>query len=197
MYEKFLKRFIDIILSLTLLPIFLVLFIPISIIIKLEDGGRVFYCGKRVGKGQKEYKMFKFRSMKENSSDIRNNDGSTYNSSNDRRVTRVGKVLRKLSLDEVPQIVNVLIGDMSFIGPRPSPLGNEKLYSKEYLKKFTVRPGITGYNQAYFRNNATVLEKQKNDLYYIENISFFLDMKIIIVTAYKVFKREGINNSQG
>lgn len=188
---------LDIILSLCVLPFLVLISIPIAILIKLEDGGLIFYRGERKGKNLINFKMYKFRTMKENSEDIRNNDGSTFNSEADYRLTKTGKVLRKTSIDEVPQVINILKGEMSFIGPRPSPLGNEKSYSKEYLRKFSVSPGLTGYNQAYFRNGVSLQKKQENDLYYIDNISFSLDLKILLKTIVTVVKREGLYTNTG
>ncbi|GAJ38345.1 sugar transferase [Saccharococcus caldoxylosilyticus] len=196
MYQKFFKRLLDILFSIVALPFFLILWLLVGIAIKLDDGGPVFYCGERLGRNLKKFKMYKFRSMVVNAPDLRNEDGSTFNSSDDIRLTRVGKVIRKLSIDEVPQILNVLKGDMSFVGPRPSPCGNVHLYSKEYLKKFTVRPGITGYTQAFFRNSISVKEKQKADLYYVENISFILDLKIIFKTVFTVLQRKGLYTNE-
>ncbi len=106
----------------------------------------------------KKFRMLKFRSMKMNAADIRNPDGTTYNSVKDDRQTKIGKILRQTSLDELPQFLNVLMGDMSLVGPRPSPMGNEKTYTTFIKKKFKVRPGITGYNQALKRNSATLEE---------------------------------------
>lgn len=175
-----------------LLPFFGIFYLIIGLAIKLEDGGIILYSGVRLGMHQKEFKMYKFRSMKMNAKDIRNADGTTFNNKNDPRVTKVGKIIRELSLDEIPQILNILKGDMSFIGPRPSPLGNFHLYTEDYLRKFTIRPGITGYTQVYFRNNCTIEERQKNDLYYVDNLSILLDMKIVYLTVYKVLRREDI-----
>lgn len=195
MYKRYIKRFFDFAFAFLLLILFGILYLIIGVAIKLEDRGKVLYCGKRVGLNQEEFKMYKFRSMKENAKDIRNKDGSTFNSDNDDRLTKVGKFIRKTSLDEIPQIINVLKGEMSFIGPRPSPLGNGHLYSKEYLQKFNVRPGITGYNQAYFRNDASMQQRQQNDIYYVQNLSFLLDFKIIIATIKMVLLRKGINRN--
>src|SRR5699024_7044942 len=111
--------------------------------------------------------------------------------------TSIGKVLRKTSLDELPQIFNVINGTMSFIGPRPSPLGNESLYSKEYLQKFKIRPGITGYNQALLRNSATMEERWKNDIYYTKHLSFLLYIKIIFLTIKSVILKKNIYRNEG
>ena len=125
-----------------------------------------FSIMEKIRKNLNEFKMFKFRSMKK-IIDKRNADGSTYNSSNDTRVTKIGKILRKTSIDEIPQIMNVLKGDMSFVGPRPSPLGNIEKYPEYYFKKFKVSPGVTGLCQALLRNNATQEQRMKLDTYYL------------------------------
>lgn len=192
MYQSVIKRILDIILSLILIPFVLIAMIFVAIAIKLDDGGSVFYLDRRYGKDMKEYTMYKFRSMKENAPDIRNADGTTFNSSTDSRVTRVGRFMRKTSVDELPQILNVLLGHMSFVGPRPSPLGDKSQYGDEFYKKFEVKPGITGYNQAYVRNNATMEERIKNDTYYVENVSLPLDIKIIIKTFTSVLSSKNI-----
>lgn len=192
MYEFYVKRILDILFSLLALPIFIILFIPICILIKLEDSGPIFYCGERVGKHKRIYKMFKFRSMKVNAPDIRNEDGSTYNSKNDNRVTKIGKNLRETSLDEIPQIFNVLKGDMTLIGPRPGLESNLGNYQDDELDKLIVKPGITGYTQAYYRNGLTNREKRLKDAWYANNVSFWLDVKIFFKTIQTVFKREGL-----
>ena len=195
LYKNCLKRLLDIMLSLLALPFVAIVGIPIAIAVKREDGGPVFYRSLRYGKDMKKFSMLKFRSMKVNSKDIRNQDGTTYNSENDERQTRIGRLLRKTSLDELPQFVNVLKGDMSFIGPRPSPMGNEATYTDFVKKKFRVRPGITGYNQALKRNSATLEERYQNDVFYAENVSFPLDVKIILMTIVSVVKRKNIYRS--
>lgn len=192
MYNKILKRLIDIVISLMLIPLVLVLMIPIALFIKLEDHGDVFYNAERYGLNMRKFRMFKFRSMKMNAPDIRNADGTTFNSEKDIRLTRIGSFLRKTSIDELPQILNVFLGDMSFVGPRPSPMGNERTYTDFVKKKFDVRPGITGYNQALLRNSATLEERYKNDIYYAENLSFLLDCKIIHMTLRSVLCRENV-----
>lgn len=195
MYRYGIKRFLDIVGSILILPFLLIIMIPIAIMIKLEDRGPVFYNAPRVGKDMKEFPMYKFRSMKVNAPDIRNKDGSTFNSDDDPRVTKIGRILRKTSIDEIPQILNVLKGDMSFVGPRPSPLGNKDLYPKDYFRKFDVRPGITGYNQAVLRNKSTMEQRIKNDLFYVENISMILDLKIIFLTVVSVINSKNINRN--
>ena len=137
------KWLLDIILEILLLPFLFVTTILIAQLIYLEDGGSIFYNSKRLGKHGKVFIMYKFRTMKENAKDIRNADGSTYNSIYDPRVTKIGKVLRRTSIDEIPQIINVLKGDMSFIGPRPDLPEHIMLYTNEEKRKLRVRPGIT------------------------------------------------------
>ncbi len=192
MYQKYIKRLFDLSFALVLLPIFLILFIFISIAIKLDDRGPVFYNGERLGKDGKVFKMLKFRSMKVDAPDWRLEDGSTFNAEDDPRQTRIGKILRKTSMDELPQIVNILIGQMSFIGPRPDPVDWLEKYSLTDRKLLSVLPGVTGYNQAYFRNSTDGREKTDNDVYYAENISLKLDIEILLVTLVSVFRRENI-----
>lgn len=182
----------DIVISIISLPFVALLGLPIAIAIKAEDGGSVFFLGPRYGKDMKKFSMFKFRSMKMNAADIRNEDGSTFNSAEDERQTKIGRFLRKTSLDELPQLINVIKGDMSLIGPRPSPMGNEATYTKFIKRKFCVRPGITGLNQALKRNSATMEERYRNDVYYAEHMSFVLDLKIVFMTIRSVLLRKNI-----
>lgn len=192
MYKKYIKRCLDIILSIVLIPFFFLLILIIGPIIYIQDKGQIFYNGERLGKNGKIFKMYKFRTMKMNAKDIRNEDGSTYNGENDPRVTKIGKILRKTSIDEIPQILNILKGDMSFIGPRPDLPEHIKLYTQEEKKKLEIRPGITGYNQAYYRNSIEWKERIKNDIYYINNVTFLFDLKILVKTILTVFKRKGV-----
>lgn len=199
MYKHFFKRVVDIIIGLVALPFVLLVIIIFAPIIYFTDRGPVFYNANRAGKDYKPFKMFKLRSMYVNSPDLKNPDGSTYNSDDDPRVTPIGRFMRKTSLDEFPQFLNILIGDMSFIGPRP------KLYSPDKTlermdecrqKSYSVKPGVTGYAQAYFRNSITNEEKFKWDGYYAENVSFIMDVKIIFQTFYSVIARKNINTEQ-
>lgn len=194
-YKNHIKRILDVIVSVLVMPFVFVIGVPIAIAIKLEDGGSVFYLDKRYGKDMRKFPMFKFRSMKMNAKDIRNEDGTTFNSEKDERQTKVGKILRKTSLDELPQFINVMVGDMSLIGPRPSPMGNEATYTKFVKRKFRVRPGITGYNQALKRNSATLEERYNNDVFYADRVSFGLDLKIILMTIKTVLLRKNIYHS--
>ena len=199
MYVHFFKRLIDILIGLCALPFVVLVILVFGPIIYFTDKGAVFYNATRAGKDYKPFKMFKLRSMYVNSPDLKNPDGSTYNSDDDPRVTPIGRFLRKTSLDEFPQFLNVLIGDISFIGPRPKLWNAQRKMEDmdgDRRKSFMVKPGITGYAQAYFRNSITQDEKFHWDAYYAENISFLMDVKIIFKTIKSVLFRENINTEQ-
>lgn len=199
MYVHFFKRLIDILIGLCALPFVVLVILVFGPIIYFTDNGPVFYNATRAGKDYKPFKMFKLRSMYVNSPDLKNPDGSTYNSDDDPRVTPIGRFLRKTSLDEFPQFLNVLIGDISFIGPRPKLWNTQRKMEDmdgDRKKSFMVKPGITGYAQAYFRNSITQDEKFHWDAYYAENISFLMDVKIIFKTIKSVLFRENINTEQ-
>lgn len=191
-YQSVVKRLIDILICILISPFVLLVSIPIAIAIKLEDHGPVFYCSRRLGKGFQEFGMLKFRSMKVNAPDLRNDDGSTYNSATDNRITRVGHLIRETSLDELPQCWNVLIGQMSLIGPRAGDVESKDTYETDEKDKMLVRPGISGYAQAYFRNNLGVREKRLYDAWYAHNVSFWLDVKIFFKTIVTVLKQENV-----
>lgn len=191
-YQKYVKRLLDILISLIALPFVAVVMLIAGAAIVIDDGFPVFYNANRIGKDRKEFKMYKLRSMKNNAPDLRMADGSTYNAPDDPRLTKVGRFLRKASIDELPQVINVLLGQMSFIGPRPDLPDEALLYDEKEWHRLDVRPGITGYSQAYFRNSIPTKEKYKNDLYYVQNMSFALDMKILFHTIKAVAGSEGV-----
>ncbi|MDU5459985.1 MULTISPECIES: sugar transferase [Anaerococcus] len=192
---RFTKRTFDILLSLILMIPVILIVIFSYIFIKIEDGGPLFYKAERTGLFGIPFKMYKLRSMKENAPDIRLEDGSTFNGDDDPRVTKFGKFARKTSIDELPQIINVLKGDMSFIGPRPdTPMYLDK-YTDEEKIILTVRPGITGYNQAINRNSVLTKEKLENDVYYVKHLSLFFDLKIIFMTINTIIMRKNINRN--
>lgn len=191
-YQIGIKRIIDVLACLLVLPIVLLVVVPVSIAIKLEDHGPVFYRSTRLGVGFKEFGMLKFRSMKVHAPDLRNEDGSTFNSDKDPRVTNVGHFLRETSIDEIPQIFNILKGDMSIIGPRPGDVESKDTYTEDEKDKLLIRPGITGYTQAYYRNNLGVKDKRLYDAWYAHNVSLLLDIKIFFKTVSTVLKRENI-----
>lgn len=199
MYVHFFKRIIDIIVGLCALPFVLLVIICCAPFIYFTDRGPIFYNANRAGKDYKPFKMFKLRSMYVNSPDLKNADGSTFNSDNDPRVTPIGRFMRKTSLDEFPQFLNILTGDMSLLGPRP------KLYSadrtlesmdQDHRDSYKIKPGISGYAQAYFRNSITNEEKFHWDAYYANNISFMMDVMIVFKTIKSVLFRENINTEQ-
>lgn len=192
MYQNYFKRVLDIVLSLIALPFWVIIFITIGPIIFFQDKGSVFYNAPRLGKNGKVFKMYKFRSMKKNAPDFRNEDGSTYNSEEDSRLTNIGKFIRKTSLDETPQLINILKGDMSIIGPRPDLPEHRELYQGNEYRKLEIKPGITGYNQAYFRNTIPWKDRIQNDIYYIDNLTFGMDIKVFVETVVSVIKRRDI-----
>lgn len=193
MYKNHIKRLIDILFAVIVLPIIVLLTITIGILIYMEDKGTVFYKAKRRGRDGEVFEMFKFRSMRMHAPDIRNKDNSTFHASNDPRLTKIGRVLRKFSIDEIPQFLNVLIGDMSVIGPRPITIDrplNE--YDEKRRIRLHVRPGITGYSQAYFRNSISQEEKFKYDAEYTKKVTFCMDLKIFFKTIQSVLLRKNI-----
>jgi lipopolysaccharide/colanic/teichoic acid biosynthesis glycosyltransferase len=198
MLYSFFKRLFDIVLSLLAMPFVLLIVLIFSPIIYFTDRGPVFYNAPRLGRNGRIFKMYKLRSMKMNSPNILNADGSTYNGEDDPRVTKVGRFIRKTSIDEFPQFLNVLKGDMSIVGPRAHLTNAYRGYAfldEKRKKRLDVRPGITGYSQAYYRNSTTCEEKIANDIYYAKNESFLFDLKIVFRTVRTVLFRENINRS--
>ena len=185
MYRKFLKRFVDIVLSLLILIISSPIMALSAILIKLESEGPVIFKQKRLGLHGKEFYIYKFRSMC-----VGAEKSGVYSDNKDTRVTKIGKILRKTSIDELPQAVNVLKGDMSFIGPRPPltyhPWPIEE-YSEEQLRMFEVRPGITGWAQVNGRKAVEWNRRIKLNVWYVDNLSLWLDIKICFLTVFKVF----------
>lgn len=195
-YQLGIKRVMDIIICLIALPFVLLVLIPVAIAIKVGDHGPLFYRSARIGRGFKEFGMLKFRSMKVNAPDLRNEDGSTYNSKTDPRVTKIGHFLRETSLDELPQVFNVLAGQMSIIGPRAGDIESKDTYEEDEKDKLLIRPGITGYTQAYYRNNLGVREKRLYDAWYAHEVSFGLDVKIFFRTIKTVLKHENVYTNE-
>lgn len=196
-YQLVIKRVIDILACLMLLPVVLLICVPVAILIKAEDGGPVFYRSSRLGKNFREFGMLKFRSMRVNAPDLRNADGSTYNSKDDARVTKIGRFLRESSLDEIPQIFNVLAGQMSVVGPRAGDVESKDTYEADEKDKLLVRPGITGYTQAYHRNNLSVRKKRLLDVWYAHNVTCLMDIKILFRTVKTVLWRENLYTNDG
>ncbi len=185
LYE-FLKTVLDFTLSIILLILFFPFFVIIPIVIKLSDGGNIFYVQERVGKNGKKFYIFKFRTMPPQS-EIE----PVWAKPNDPRCTLIGRYLRKTSIDEVPQLFNILRNELSFVGPRPE----RQFFIKDHPgltgKRLNVKPGLTGLAQVNGRYNLSIEQKLKFDLEYIHNRSMFLDIKIIIKTVYKVIICEG------
>lgn len=199
MCQSFFKPIIDFCGALIMLPFVLLVIMVFGPIIYFTDRGPIFYNALRAGKDYKPFKMFKLRSMYVNSPDLKNPDGSTFNSDDDPRVTPIGRFLRKTSLDEFPQFLNVLTGDMSFVGPRPKLWSSDvkvEEWPEDYQNSFLVKPGITGYAQAYYRNSITQDEKFHWDAYYAKHISLWMDLRIIFQTIYSVIGKKNINTEQ-
>jgi len=191
-YRNFFKRIFDLVLAIIALPFWLIILVVVGPMIYFQDKGSILYNAPRLGKDGKIFKMYKFRSMKMNAPDLRNEDGSTFNAEDDPRLTKIGKFIRKTSLDETPQLINIIKGDMSIIGPRPDLPEHMELYEGNEARKLEIRPGVTGYNQAYFRNTIPWKERIKNDIYYIDHLSMWMDIKVFFKTAVSVLKREDV-----
>jgi lipopolysaccharide/colanic/teichoic acid biosynthesis glycosyltransferase len=191
-YRRVVKRLLDLLLSLVALPFVVLEFLIVAPIIYLEDRGSVFYNAPRVGKGGRSFVMYKYRSMRMGAPDLKMEDGSTYNSADDPRQTRIGAFLRKTSLDELPQVINVLKGDMSFIGPRPDLAEEVALYQGDEGRKLEVLPGISGYAQVYGRNALAWHDRLALDVYYVDHQDFLLDARIFFKTFAVVFTQEGV-----
>lgn len=188
MYKCFFKRVIDFILVLSvLLLIWPVLFLVIIWLHFANKGAGVFFTQDRTGRNSKIFKVIKFKTM----TDERDAEGNLLPDTD--RLTKVGKIVRSLSIDELPQLINVLKGDMALVGPRPLLPKYLPLYSKEQFRRHEVRPGITGWAQVNGRNNISWTKKFELDVWYVDHCSFWLDVKIILLTVKKVLFREDIN----
>ena len=184
------KRGFDIIFSLVILVLLFPFIFIISILIRIKLGSPVFFTQYRIGKGNKIFKMIKFRTM----TNDRDKDGKLL--PNEMRVTSFGRALRSTSIDELPELINVIIGNMSLVGPRPLLTRYLPLYNEEQIKRHTVKPGITGWAQINGRNAISWTERFKLDIWYVENRNLFLDLKILFLTVHKVFKRVDISQSE-
>ena len=186
-YEKYVKRLIDIVCSLVVLVLFWWLYIILAVLVRVKLGSPVLFKQQRPGKNERIFNMYKFRTM----TDARDENGNLL--PDEVRLTKFGNALRATSLDELPEIFNILKGDMTFIGPRPdTPMGTAA-YTEEEKIILTVRPGVTGYNQAINRNSVLTREKLKNDIYYVKHLSLWFDIKIIFMTVATVLGHKNVN----
>ena len=189
MYIKIIKVFFDFITALLGFLVMIPLFLFVTIGLSFANNGKPFFFQTRPGKDGKLFRIIKFKTM----NDRKDSEGNLL--SDGERLTKIGKFVRKTSLDEVPQLLNVILGDMSIVGPRPLLPEYLPLYTKTQNRRHAVKPGITGWAQVNGRNAISWQQKFDFDVWYVDNISFLLDLKIVFLTAKKVFKSEGINST--
>ncbi len=189
-YGSFFKRLLDILMSIIGLVLLSPIFLAVFIILLFTNNGRPFFTQGRPGKGEKIFKLIKFKSMNDKKDE--NGEFLPFHL----RVTKTGNFIRKYSLDEIPQLINVLRGDMSIVGPRPLLIQYLPLYNETQKKRHLVRPGITGWAQVNGRNSINWGEKFELDVWYVENLTFILDVRIILKTILKVLIRDGVNSSE-
>lgn len=190
MYKNYIKRFLDVLLSLTALLILAIPLIIVGLLIRIKLGSPIFFRQPRPGKNAKIFKIFKFRTM----NNAKDKNGNLL--ADNLRLTKFGKFIRSTSIDELPELINILKGDMSIVGPRPLLVEYLDLYNEEQKHRHDVRPGLTGLAQVNGRNSITWEEKFKYDLEYVKNVTFINDCKIILKTIEKVLLREDINASE-
>ncbi len=188
-YALFFKRLIDIIISLIILVCFCWLYLIVAILVRIKLGSPVLFKQPRPGKDEKIFNMYKFRTM----TDKKDENGNLL--PDEVRLTPFGKKLRATSLDELPEFINILKGDMSFVGPRPLLVKYLPLYNDEQRRRHDVRPGLTGWAQVNGRNLISWEDKFEKDVYYVDNLSFLLDLKIVFMTIAVVFKHNDINSA--
>ena len=189
MYKHFLKNLLDFFIAFTALLVLSPLLIPITVLLALANNGKPFFFQKRPGKNGRIFSIIKFKTMTDEK------DGNGDLLPDEKRLTAVGKFVRKTSIDEIPQLINVLKGNMSLIGPRPLLPQYLPLYSERQRKRHDVKPGITGWAQVNGRNAISWTKKFEYDVWYVENLSFGLDVRIIFKTIKKVVVSEGINTA--
>ena len=189
MYNYFFKRILDILISLVVLFLLFPLLVIATLLLTITNNGKPFFFQERPGKGDKIFEIIKLKTM----NDRKGKDGELLSDTD--RLTILGEFIRKTSLDEIPQLINVIKGDMSLVGPRPLLVEYLPLYNKEQAIRHNVRPGMTGWAQVNGRNLISWEEKFKLDIWYVENQSFLLDLKILILTIKRVFMPEGISSN--
>lgn len=185
-YQKYIKRLIDIVLSLVAIIILSPLLLILYVLVKFKLGSPVIFTQKRPGKNENIFKLYKFRSM----TDKKDENGNLL--PDDQRLTSFGRKLRSTSLDELPELFNILKGDMSIVGPRPLLVEYLPFYKEEERKRHDVTPGLTGWAQINGRNASSWEEKFEKDIFYVNNLSFLFDLKIVVMTFFKVFKKSDI-----
>lgn len=190
MYRHFFKRFFDIILSACALVVLSPVLLAVAVLVRIKLGSPVIFCQERPGKDEKIFRMYKFRSM----TDARDEDGELL--PDEVRLTKLGRILRSTSLDELPELWNILKGDMSIVGPRPLAVQYLPYYTEEEHHRHDVRPGLTGMAQTHGRNTLSWEEKFSYDLDYIKGISLGLDLSIILLTVKTVFVKDGIGQGE-
>lgn len=190
MYSKLIKRGMDFLVALVAILVLAPILLILIVLLGLANNGKPFFFQKRPGKDEKIFTIIKFKTM----NDKKDKEGNLL--PDNERITKVGKFVRGTSLDELLQLINVLKGDMSVVGPRPLLVGYLPLYSREQAKRHLVRPGITGWAQVNGRNTISWEEKFVLDVWYVKNIGLLTDVKILILTIKKVFQREGISSSE-
>lgn len=190
MYKNYFKRLFDFTIALIGFVALSPEFIVMSLLLSFANNGKPFFFQTRPGKNEKLFRIIKFKTM----NDKRDKNGELLSDLD--RLTSIGRFTRRTSLDEIPQLLNVIKGDMSLIGPRPLLVEYLPIYNNIQKRRHTIRPGITGWAQVNGRNTISWEDKFKFDVWYVEHLSFQLDMKIIWLTLYKVFKKDGINQSE-
>lgn len=189
-YERYVKRIFDIVCGVAAVTVFWWLYLIVAILVRAKLGSPVLFTQERPGKDEKIFKLYKFRTM----TDEKDEDGNLLPDMV--RLTKFGKFLRNSSLDELPEVINILKGEMSVVGPRPLLVKYLPLYNEKQRRRHEVRPGMSGYAQVHGRNNMTWEEKFDMDVYYVDHITFLGDIKIIIDTVLSVLKHEGIDSSE-
>ena len=189
-YARYIKRILDVLLSGCALVVLTPVLLIVAVLVRTKLGSPIIFCQERPGKDEKIFKMYKFRSM----TDGAEHTGSgVYSGKGDARVTKVGKIIRATSIDELPQLINIIVGDMAIIGPRP-PLTYHpwpvEQYTEEQFHMFDVRPGITGWAQVHGRKGVEWHERIKMNVWYTQHVSFVLDIKILFMTVFKVLRNE-------
>lgn len=189
MYKNYFKRIVDLIAAIIALTVVSWILILTFLILYFTNKRKVFFTQERPGKDGKIFKIVKFKTM----NDRKDNSGKLL--PDNQRITKFGNLIRKTSIDEIPQLFNVFVGDMGIVGPRPLLVSYLSLYSKEQLVRHDVRPGMTGWAQVNGRNSISWEDKFNLDIWYVENLTFLLDLKIFFITLKKVFFREGISKN--